>query len=396
MGGEVAGARGTLVPQTARAPRSVPALANPALLWTHLVNDGLAQYLPGILPAIASQRHLSVALAGTLVATLTFGQVLQPLAGLWADRIGGRSLILAGPLLSAAATFGLAFGKGYALLIGALLVTGLGNTIFHPQALAAARRAAAGRAGRGMSAFLIAGEAGRALSPLMGGILVAHWGTVALPALAIPLVASWPWIWRQIPVAPRASGVNRPQVRWRGHLRPAIALVVYAGLRAATIYGVVTFLPLLWREQGGSLVTGAAMVTTLVGVGIVGNLTGGMAADRWGRLPVLAASSSLSLLLVVALIAARGIWLFPLLGLAGMSLFASLPVTMLAGQDIFRESPAFGSGVALGLGNGMGALAVLGLGVLSSRFGLHAAFWAMAVGLLITLAAAPLVARSRA
>ena len=43
----------------------------PALLWAHLVNDGLAAYLPGILPAIALERHLSVALAGSLGACPT-------------------------------------------------------------------------------------------------------------------------------------------------------------------------------------------------------------------------------------------------------------------------------------------------------------------------------------
>ena len=379
---------------TGRARAGLP----PALLWAHLVNDGLAAYLPGILPAIALERHLSVALAGSLVTALLFGQVLQPLAGLLADRIGGRLLILVGPLLGAAATLGMAFGRGYGLLIAALLITGLGNTLFHPQALAAARRAASSRAGRGMSAFLIAGEAGRALSPLIGGLLVVRWGTGSLWALSIPVLLTWPWIWRHIPVSPRATAQStaRPRIDWRSHLRPAGALVVYAALRSATIYGVITFLPLLWRAQGGSLVTGASMVTTLIGVGIAGNMAGGLASDRWGRLPVLAASSLISLLLVVGLIGARGIWLFLLLAVAGIFLFSSLPVTMLAGQDIFAENPAFGSGVALGLGNGIGALAVLGLGVLSSHFGLHAAFWAMAAGLLVSSAAVPSLSRRRA
>jgi hypothetical protein len=52
--------------------------------------------------------------------------------------------------------------------------------------------------------------------------------------------------------------------------------------------------------------------------------------------------------------------------------------------------------VALGLGNGLGALGVLALGLLSGHFGLHAAFWAMAAGLLVTLAAVPTLARAHA
>jgi FSR family fosmidomycin resistance protein-like MFS transporter len=359
-----------------------------------MANDSLSSYLPGVLPAIAIDRHLSLALAGSLVTALLLGQVLQPLAGLWADRIGGRALVLFGPLLGAAATFGIAYGRGYPVLITALLLTGVGSTLFHPQALAAARRAAARSEGRGMSSFLVAGEAGRALAPLAAGILVARWGVHLLWALAIPVAVTWPWIWRGVPISPRgqARGARAP-IPWGRRAGPTVALVSYAALRSASIYGVITFLPLLWTAQGGSLITGASMVTTLIGVGIAGNMAGGVASDRWGRLPVLGLSSLASVVLVAALTGVSGIWLFPILALAGVSLFSSLPVTMLAGQDMFPENPAFGSGMALGLGNGLGALLVLALGVFSAHAGIHAAFLAMAGGLLVSMAAVPTLAR---
>lgn len=36
--------------------------------WAHFLNDGAANYLPGVLPAILISLNLSVALAGTIMA----------------------------------------------------------------------------------------------------------------------------------------------------------------------------------------------------------------------------------------------------------------------------------------------------------------------------------------
>ncbi len=67
---------------------------------------------------------------------------------------------------------------------------------------------------------------------------------------------------------------------------------------------------------------------------------------------------------------AHGFAFWPILGLLGIALFSTSPVTSLIGQDIFKENPGLGSGVALGLGNGVGALLLLPVGYAASRVGL--------------------------
>jgi len=64
------------------------------LSWAHFLNDGISNYLPGVLPAILISLRLSVSMAGTLMAALLIGQAFQPLAGLLSDHIGGRSFTL--------------------------------------------------------------------------------------------------------------------------------------------------------------------------------------------------------------------------------------------------------------------------------------------------------------
>jgi MFS family permease len=63
-----------------------------AMTWAHMVNDGAANYFPGILPAILADAHEPLSLAGSLVAAMAIGQALQPLVGWISDRVGGRAI----------------------------------------------------------------------------------------------------------------------------------------------------------------------------------------------------------------------------------------------------------------------------------------------------------------
>jgi FSR family fosmidomycin resistance protein-like MFS transporter len=360
-----------------------------ALAWVHFLNDGLSAYLPGVLPYLALERGVPLAAASGLMTVLVVAQVLQPLMGAWADRLGGRSLILAGPALAALGTIGLALAPSYALLAVCLFLVGLGTTVFHPQALAAVRSVAVRRQGTAMSGFLIGGETGRAVGPLAAAVLVAHRGFGALALLALPFALTAPWAWRAFPRLPARTPRSGPSP-WRRQVAPAAALVTFTTLRATAIYAVSTFVPILWHERGGSLVAGASLVTTLVGVGILGNLGGGAAADRWGRRPVLLWSTLCAGAALPLLLFAKGVWLWPALAISGVALFSSLPVTMLIGQDTFPGQPALGSGVALGVANGLGAVLLLPLGVAAAHWGAESA---LALVPLLVLAGLPCIPR---
>jgi FSR family fosmidomycin resistance protein-like MFS transporter len=348
-----------------------------ALIWVHFLNDGLANYLPGILPFLGVALHLPLAPIAALMSILLFGQMLQPVSGILADYAGGRGYAVWGPVLTAVAVVGVAVTRSYWMLAALFLVTGIGNTLFHPQALSITRAISQRRQGVTMSAFLIGGEVGRALGPLAAGWIVARGGLKDIWLMAVPLLLTWPWMARWVPKVPRKRQTGSP-VNWSRHLKPGLALTIFSGLRSGIIYGVSTFLPILWHDRGGSLVAAASLVTTFIGVGVAGNLGAGAVMDRFGKSVVLWGSTVLSLLLVALLPLTSGAWLWPLVGLLGITIFASLPVTMLIGQDIFSENPAMGSGVALGLANGLGALLLPLWGLLADHVGISTAMWALA------------------
>jgi FSR family fosmidomycin resistance protein-like MFS transporter len=356
-----------------------------AMSWAHFLNDGAANYLPGILPAVLLGLNLPVALAGTVMGALLMGHALQPFYGWFADRIGGRSLIFIGIAGTTLGGGAVGIVSHYWSLITVLLLIGLTNSMFHPQALAGARRLAVARHGLYMSVFLVGGELGRGLWPLVGSLVVVNLGLGATWLLALPAVVTVPWLWRRVPRL-EARHPDLPPIVWRRHLPDMVNVVSYSALRATLIFSVVTFVPLLSHAEGDSLVTGASMITTALVAGITGNIGGGHLADRFGRRRVLFVASGATALLLALYLVLSGPVIWLILALLGAALFATMPLIILLGQDILPENRSLGSGLALGLGNGIGAVVLTGLGWVAATWGSEAVLWLnVALGFVATV-----------
>ncbi|WP_280538837.1 MFS transporter [Chromohalobacter sp. 11-W] len=345
--------------------------------WAHFLNDGAANYLPGVLPAILISLNLSVALAGTIMAALLMGQALQPLVGIFADRVGGRVMVALGLAGSSLGGALIGFASGFWPLLGILMLIGISNAFFHPQALAGIRRLGGERPGTAMSIFMVGGEVGRGVWPALASWVVVQWGLGYLWLLALPALATLPFMLHWAPRLPPRAADATP-IAWRLHAGPLSRLVTFSALRSLMILAVVTYVPLMWAQGGGDLTTGASFITVMLVVGVIGNLGGGRLSDRFGRRPVLIVAMSVSVIMLAAFLLAEGIWLWIVLGVLGISLFATLPLGILIAQDILPENRSLGSGMALGLANALAALGVMLLGPV-------AALWAPAAPLWIAL-----------
>jgi FSR family fosmidomycin resistance protein-like MFS transporter len=346
-----------------------------ALTWAHFLNDVYINYLPAILPVLLGQLNIPIALVGSLILALQgLGSILQPFIGRQADRIGGHQFILVGLSLSAIGASFIGLAPSYWVLIALLIVAGLGNAIFHPQALASARSVSHNQAGLKMSVFLVGGELGRGIWPSVAGLLVMWLGLNSLWIFALPGALTILLLNRFTPqLEPEAP--KQVQTAWSSQRGPILSLISFVGLRGMVMFGVITFVPLIWHDHGGSLIGGASLISVMLVVGILGNLTGGALADRIGRRPILIGSSILSAGFLLMYLYANGLWLWISLGLLGVAVFSTAPVTMLIGQDLFPQSRSMGSGIALGVGNALGAVAVFALGFVASSYGVEAPLW---------------------
>jgi FSR family fosmidomycin resistance protein-like MFS transporter len=334
------------------------------LTLAHFLNDGAVNFLPGVLPAVLVRLALPDADAGLVMSALLVGQGLQPLMGWLSDRYGQAWFLIPGLSLSLLGGAFVGLAGSLWILIAILLTIGIGNAAFHPPGLATARRMARKeRASLVMSVFLVGGEIGRGLGPLLASLIILLWGFHGLLILVVPVFCLVPLLPRLLPPAgPKVRTASSDRRSWAKRLRSLWPLLLFAGLRSSLVYASVTFIPILWHDQGGSLIVGASLVSVQLLVGVVGNLGGGWLADRLGRRPLLVSMSLLSPLLLGLYPLLPMPWAYLDLGVLGISLFATLPVTILIGQDRSHGEPAFGSGVALGLGNALGAVGLLILG----------------------------------
>lgn len=351
------------------------------LSWLHFLNDGSGNYLPGVLPAVLVSLHQSVALAGVVMGALLVGQTLQLPAGWIEGRIGGRMFIVWGMLgVSVAASF-IGLAGSLSTLIPALIVIGICSALFHPQALAAARHLSGKQAGIGMSIFLVGGEIGRGVWPLVASFFVVSWGRESLAFLALPALMSAVFLWRALPLQPPQHKTISSPLHWRAHLPALSMLVGFQTMRALAIFGVSTFMPVLWHVRGRSLTEGAALITVLLVVGVIGNLLGGHLSDKLSRRTILCGASSGSVILLTLFLLSGGVFQWVVLGVLGIFLFVTQPVGVLIGQEIFPHNRSLGSGIALGFSNGLAAMGIVILGLLIGHLHAEGVLWALVGGL---------------
>ncbi len=346
--------------------------------WSHFLNDGGAFFLPGILPAVIRHLHQPLFMVGPIVASIYIGQILQPVFGVMADHFGGKIFAVAGLVLCVGAASLIGLSPNVWILIGLVLLSGLGSTIFHPQALAAARSLSGQRHAQGMAVFLVGGELGRGFWPLVASVIVVHLGLPQIWLIAIPTALTIPWLLRIVPSQP-ARPVSKGSISIRKHLRPFLLVVGFSAFRNFAVFGSIAFIPIMWHLRGGSLIQGAGIISTLMVTGIIGQLAGGTVADKWGRRHVLTASSVAMLILLPILPHLAGAWIYIVAGLLGIACFSTYSSTLVICQDIFPENRAMGSGIALGFSNAIGAMGLFPLGYVASAMGIFSVFNIMAV-----------------
>jgi FSR family fosmidomycin resistance protein-like MFS transporter len=322
------------------------------------------------------------------MTALLVGQGLQPLIGLLGDRVGGRGLSVLG-------LFGTSVGAGLVGLVGSpaalvavLVLIGISNSFFHPLSLAGVRQLGLPRQGLAISTFLVGGEIGRGVWPILATLCVAYGGLQWLVLLALPGLASTLILFRSAPALPRRARDAEP-IAWSKHAGPLALLVGFCALRSFATFAAITLLPLLWSRGGGTLTSGASLITILTLVGVIGNLSGGWLADHLGPPKILFAALFLSGVGAVLLSFSSGIWLWLLAAVLGIGLFATLPLTVLIAQDQLPENRSFGSGLALGLANGLGAVAIVVIGPVIDLIGPSLSFWLAAIAAFAACALVP-------
>jgi ACS family D-galactonate transporter-like MFS transporter len=359
------------------------------------------------LPLIRHDLHLSFAQAGTLdaVSTLVYACMQIP-AGLIADRLGARRLVILGLLGIDLLAFSFSLQHQYLGLVANQAVTGFFRALlFSPGLILMGRLFAPERRATAMGLYVAGGVSSSVFLNLLGPILVGPLGWrgnfalfsgLGLLALAVFVLrgepsSDQPIVQVHVPLR-EARQLLRQRAMW------LIAAIQY--VRLAAVFGINVWLPTyVVVERHYSLAVAGALVALASAIGATSTVLGGFLTDRLGR-PMLVIGGSLAALSLDVLLLADSRNLATLIIAVALSaLFSQLyfgPIFAVPTQMFGLRNAGFMGGFGNGFANLGGFTFIFALGVIKDATGsFNAGFVAIAVTCALGVLCAIALSRER-
>ena len=367
-------------------------------LWSLTLGHFSVDMLAGAMPIavglyLKDTLGLTLAQIGLLLGAYQMTSSLtQPLFGYLSDRYGGRWFAVGGLVWLAVLQGLVGFMPTFesALIIAAL--AGLGSAAFHPQGASGANIAAGEQKSAGVAMFMLGGNGGFAVGPILAALVMGAMGVRGTAVLGLVGLLIAPFLYFLTGRAQK-QGSDKKKASWKIELNPmftttaVITLIVVMSLRAMSQQSFSSFTPQFFVDIAGFSKAQASLLSSvMLFVLAFGTLTGGMLADRIGGVKVMAISMLVSAPLMAAMFLLgdwRAFWVAPFLGFASG---AAWPPMLVMAQSLFPKNAGVGSGVALGFVFAMGGIGLQITGWLAEpqRLGLLTAMLLLSVVPLIT------------
>lgn len=165
----------------------------------HMLNDMLQSIISAVYPLLKDSLLLNFTQIGliTLVFQLS-SSIFQPVVGLITDKRPQPYSLPIGMAFSMIGILSLSFAGSFIHVLIAVFLTGLGSSIFHPEASRLAYMASGGKTGLAQSIFQVGGNFGSSVGPLLALWIITPYGQqnikwlslIALVCIGIMLVIS--------------------------------------------------------------------------------------------------------------------------------------------------------------------------------------------------------------
>lgn len=350
------------------------------LAAAHMVTDIYMPVLPAILPLLILNNGYSYLAAGLLVTAYNItSSFTQPVIG-WLSDTRGLTISVALSLLVSAVFIALmGVAQNYYLIMAFAIVAALGHACFHPTALSrVSRLCTSENRGKITSYFVVGGNLGYAIGPVLAGVLVWAFGLPGLLFLIIPAIIMV-FVLRVIlpggiagacgplPKPAPAEGEKSPS-KW-----PFAILMAASVLRAWAVFAAITFLPMYLVLQGYTLVTSTAIMTLMLLVGVAGQVAGGRISDAIGRKEFMVFGLVGAIPFFYLFFVSSGILAIIALLIFGFFLWSTFAVAVAMSHELLPQNIGLASGMMLGLAIGFGGLGVAINGMIADHYSLAAA-----------------------
>ncbi|MBX3013792.1 MAG: MFS transporter [Caldilineaceae bacterium] len=368
-------------------------------LWSLTLGHFSVDMLSGAMPIavglyLKDALGLSLGQIGLLLGAYQMTSSLtQPLFGYFSDRYGGRWFAVGGVIWMSILQGLVGFMPTFESALVIATLAGLGSAAFHPQGASGANIAAGEQKSAGVAMFMLGGNGGFAVGPILAALVMGAMGVRGTAVLGLVGLFIAPFLYFLTGRAQKQGNQKKNAASWRIELNPAftmtavLALILVMSLRAMSQQSFSSFTPQFFVDIAGFTKAQASLLSSvMLFVLAFGTLTGGMLADRIGGVKVMAVSMLVSAPLMALMFLLgdwRAFWVAPFLGFASG---AAWPPMLVLAQSLFPKNAGVGSGVALGFVFAMGGIGLQVTGWLAEpqRLGLTTAMLLLSIVPLIT------------
>lgn len=358
-----------------------------SIIGAHAAVDMQTMSLTTMLPDLLDKFGLNYA---TAAAIITANQLVialtQPLFGIMGDRKPVRWLVILGCALTGLMMAAITWLPNYWMVIGAVILSGLGSAIFHPEGLSSARVISGNRRNTGTSWFFFGGNLGFGAAPFLVALLVERFG-IHGPAglLVFTLIGCCLLLWQMHKFNRVSSSVRAADATLAAASRKSVVigmivfLLALIMLRSTVMEGMKIFIPIHFTELGWEKKTFAPLLAAISLSGIIGTLISGPMADKVGRRAVMVAATLGSFVALFAFWRVED-YALRMLCLAAFGCFSTMPwtVTVTMIQDLLPNNPGLAGGLTLGTAYGASGIGASLLGALADQIGVSATLGALA------------------
>jgi FSR family fosmidomycin resistance protein-like MFS transporter len=361
------------------APRTAFAVLA-AISFCHLLNDMMQSLLPAVYPMLKASFHLDFGQIGLITLTYQLvASLLQPVIGHYTDQRPQAYSLAVGMGFTLIGLLLLAFAAGFATILTAAALVGVGSSVFHPESSRVARIASGGRHGFAQSFFQVGGNAGSSLGPLLAAFVVVPRGQSSIAWFSLVallgIIVLWnvgQWYGRRhgpratISVAtPHETHSPLPRRQVRIALGVLIALIFSKYIYLASLVSYYTFY--LIHKFHLSVQSAQIHLFAFLGAVAAGTIIGGPVGDRVGRKYVIWCSILGVLPFTLALPYANLFWTGVLSVVIGLILASAFSAILVYAQELVPGRVGMISGLFFGFAFGMAGLGAAVLGELADH-----------------------------
>jgi len=337
----------------------------------HATHDTYSSFIAPLLPFLIDRLSLSKTEAGLFVLVYQGVSILQPIIGHIGDRTNLRKFALLAPAVTGIFLSLLGTAPSLSTALIYCLIGGISSATLHATLPALVSSLSGKNIGRGMSIWMIGGELGIMVGPLLVTAVISTFSIEATPWLMLGgILASiaLSYILKDLP-GHNGAEKKKSKIPFRDLAAILLPMAGIAFVRSPLRATSITYMPVFLLENGASLWAAGIIFSLTQGVGLIGTISGGPLSDRIGYRITMILAMVISSLSMIAFTLTQGIIQIVFLCLQSIATLVVLPIGLAVVQRSFPENRSLANGIYLALLFAINALAGVATGFMYDQIG---------------------------